>query len=449
MPRTRFLLINPTSPLWRAEHPGGVRCARPFRYSMLSSLYVAASMPKDVVTHLVDEDVEPIDFDEEADLVGVSFVTYNAPRAYVIGDEFRRRGRTVLFGGYHPSFLPEEASAHADAVCVGEAEGSVPRMIADWRAGRLQRVYRSSPVDLRGLPVPDRRLLRRTLYVTPDTVQATRGCPNACSFCSIAALSRSVFRARPVDEVVEELRGLGRWLLFMDDNILGDREYAKELFTRMIPLRRHWFSQCGARIADDPELLQLAAASGCGGLFLGLESIGEGQLRAWGKPTRAADYERAVARLHGAGIGVFAGFVFGGDEDGPDVFARTLQFLDDARVDALQATIMTPFPGTPLFDELGRQGRLLTRDWAQYDFGHVVFEPRRMSPSTLLAGQNWVQSRFYSRAATWRRIARAFGTLAPAVVLHVLAPLNLGYRLRHRAYGTFEKGRAFDAPQVA
>jgi radical SAM superfamily enzyme YgiQ (UPF0313 family) len=435
----RFLLVNPTSPLWRAAAPGWTRGARPFRFSMLTSLYVAAAMPAGVRTRIIDEDVEPVDFDEEADLVGISLMTYNAPRAYEIADEFRRRGRPVVLGGYHPTFLPDEAAAHGDAVCVGEAEGTVPRMMADFLAGRLRPRYVSEPVDLRGLAVPDRRLIRSSAYVTPDAVQATRGCPHGCTFCSVSSFSRRRFRARPVDEVVEELRGLGRWLIFMDDNLALDRDYAAELFARMAPLGKRWCSQCGIGIADDPRLLCLAARSGCIGLFVGLESLSDSNLLAWGKtPNRHRDYARAVTRLHAARIGVYSGFVFGMDGDGPDVFARTLDFLDEARVDALQATILTPFPGTPLFAEMEGQGRITTRDWSLYDFGHVVFEPRGMSPETLRAGHAWVQSRFYSRSSTWRRIVRAFGHLAPSAVLHAMAPLNLGYRARHRAFGTFE-----------
>ncbi len=439
-PHLRFLLVNPTSPLWRARAAGRPRGPRPFRFSMLTSLYVAAAMPAGVRTRIVDEDVEPVDFDAEADLVGISFMTYNAPRAYEIADEFRRRGRPVVLGGYHPTFLPEEAAEHGDAVCVGEAEGVAPQMIADFFAGRLQPRYVSEPVDLRGLPVPDRRLIRSWAYVTPDAVQATRGCLHACSFCSVSSFARRSFRKRPVDEVIEELRQLGRWLIFMDDNIAHDPDYARELFARMAPLGKRWCSQCGVAIADDPALVSLAASSGCIGLFVGFESLSDENLASWRKtPNRRRDYARVVARLHAAGIGVYSGFVFGMDGDGPDVFARTLGFLDEARVDALQATILTPFPGTPLFADMERQGRITTRDWSLYDFGHVVFEPRGMSPATLRAGHAWVQSRFYSRAATWRRIARAFGHLAPAVVLNAMAPLNLGYRARHRAYGTFEE----------
>jgi len=440
----KVLLVSPTSPLWRTQAAGAYRGPRAFRFSMLSSLYVAAAMPPGVETRIVDEDVEPVDFEADADLVGISLMTYNAPRAYEIADEFRRRGKTVILGGYHPTFMPEEAACHADAVCVGEAEGVVPQMLTDLRAGRLRRIYRSAHASLRGLPIPDRSLIRRGAYITPDAMQATRGCPYACTFCSVAAFCRHEFRTRPVDEVIDELGRLGRRVLFVDDNIIGDREYALELFARMAPLKRQWCSQCSVRIADDPRLLALAARSGCIALFLGLESLSDGNLKAWHKTTnRARDYARAIARLHAAGIGVYAGFVFGMDDDDGTAFERTLDFLDRARVDVLQCTILTPFPGTPLFDEMDRQGRIRTRDWGLYDFGHVVFEPKHLSPEALLAGANWLESRFYSRATTWRRIARAFGYLPPSVVLGAMMPLSLGYLTRTRAYGVPVQARGY------
>ncbi|HTT68925.1 MAG TPA: radical SAM protein [Gemmatimonadales bacterium] len=441
----KLLLVSPTSPLWRTRAPGEYRGPRAFRFSMLSSLYVAAAMPPGVETRVVDEDVEPVDFEAEADLVGVSFMTYNAPRAYEIADEFRRRGKTVIAGGYHPTFLPEEAARHFDAVCVGEAEANVPAMLADLAAGGLRKVYRRESGPLAGLPVPDRSLIRRGAYITPDAVQATRGCPYACTFCSVAAFCHHSFRTRPVEEVADELAGLGRRVLFVDDNIIGDRDYALDLFARIAPLGKQWCSQCSVRIADDPRLLEAAARSGCIALFLGLESLSDGNLGAWRKTTnRAGDYARAVTRLHAAGIGVYAGFVFGMDDDDAATFERTLAFLDTAHVDVLQCTILTPFPGTPLFDDLERQGRIRTRDWELYDFGHVVFEPRRLSPEALLAGASWVESRFYSRRAAWRRIVRAFGYLRPAAVVGALMPLSLGYVARSRAYGVREKARGHE-----
>ena len=445
----RVMLVNPTSHLWRASAPGRGRGARAFRFSMLSSLYVAAALPPGTACRIIDEDVEPLDFDADVDIVGVSFMTCNAPRAYRSADEFRRRERTVVFGGYHPTFVPAEAAQHADAVCVGEAESNVPAMIADYVEGRLRPVYTAQPASLRGLPVPDRSLIRREAYVTPDALQATRGCPHGCTFCSVGAFSGHRFRARPVDEVVEEARGLGRWLLFMDDNIVADAEYAKELFARLAPLGKTWFSQASVRLASDPALLDLAARSGCRGVFVGFESLNERSLSAWKKtPNWARDYGRVVADLHRRGIGVFGGFVFGTDDDDRQVFPRTLAFLREARVDALQATILTPFPGTPLFAAMQREGRLKTLDWSQYDFGHVVFEPARLSADALLRGQNWVQSEFYSWRGTSARLLRSFACLSPGVMVRAVLPLNLGYRLRHRRYGTFEKAESF-APGAA
>jgi len=445
MARIKFVLINPTSPQRRVaagEHPP---CPRVFRFSMLPSLYVAASMPAYVETQIVDEDVEPIDFETDADLIGISFMTYNAPRAYEIADRFRvEKGKPVIFGGYHPTLMPEEAGQHADAVCVGDAEPNVPRLMADFCGGQLQPLYASEPGPLTGLPLPRRDLIRRQDYAPIDTVQATRGCHHRCSFCSISAFHQARLRTRPVAEVIEELQTLGPYILFMDDSLTADRAYAKELFSAMIPLGKHWFSQCGIGIAQDEELLRLASRSGCQGLFVGFESLSSSTLRSWHKHTNLGkDYRAAVRRLHAAGIAVFAGFVFGSDEDTPDVFARTLAFLLEANVECLQATRLTPFPGTPLFEEMDRRGRILDRDWSHYDFGHVVFEPAQMSRETLDRGVAWVQRQFYARRRVTRRAWRSLRYLAPAVVLRGVLPLNLGYRRKMAVDGTFRRGAAF------
>lgn len=434
----RLVLINPTAPEWRVG-PGGSpgHKTRVFRFSMLSSLSVAAAMPPNVETRIVDEEVEPVDLGVDADLVGLSFMTFNAPRAYEIADAFRSRGTPVIVGGYHPTFMPQEAKTHADAVCIGEAEANAPQMIADLSAGRLRPFYRNGLADLGRLRAPDRRLLRASAYAPADAVQATRGCSSQCTFCSIAPFFEHRFRARPVDQVIEELRPLRRLLLFMDDNITADVAYAKELFARMVPLRKRWFSQCGIGIADDDELLRLAYASGCRGLFIGLESISDENLKAWRKTAnRAGDYSRAIAKLHATGIGVIAGIVFGNDADTRETFPRTLEFLHEARVDALQATILTPFPGTPLFDSFERDGRITDRDWAHYDFRHVVFEPRNMSPEKLRDGHDWVLSRFYSRRSVASRVLRAVRYLAPSTITAAMLPLNLSYRHRLGADGT-------------
>ncbi len=454
----KFLLICPTAPCWRVEeNRTASRRTRIFRFSQLTALSVTAALPPHVKARIMDEDVEPIDYDADCDLVGISFMTYNAPRAYEIADRFHKeKGKTVIFGGYHPTFMTEEAGRHCDSVCVGEAETNLPRMIADFEGGQLQPVYRSEPAELKGLRVPERTLLKKSAYGMPDAVQATRGCPNHCRFCSVAPFFRHTFRTRPVPEVIAELGELGRFILFMDDSIIADPDYARELFAAMIPLRKTWVSQCGVGIAQDPELLGLAVASGCRGLFIGLESINQTTLRSWGKGfNRAREYERAIGRIHAAGVAVFGAVVFGADSDSADVFGRTLDFLAAARVDVLQATILTPFPGTPLYHDLDRQGRIFDRDWSHYDFGHVVFEPANMSRAELRHGHDWVLAQFYSQRNIWRRIAHSFGRIPATMVLRGVMPLNLGYRYRLaanraiRRVPDFEPGRAAARTRVA
>jgi radical SAM superfamily enzyme YgiQ (UPF0313 family) len=415
---------------------------------MLPSLYAAAAMPANVETRIVDEDIQPIDFDTDADLIGISFMTYNAPRAYRIAERFRtERGKPVIFGGYHPTLMPEEAVQHADAVCVGDAEPNVPRMIEDFAAGRLGGVYARGPAPLTNLPIPRRDLIRKQDYAPIDVVQATRGCYHQCKFCSIAAFHQHRFRTRPVAEVIEEIRELGQYILFMDDSLTASRDYALELFTGMLPLGKRWFSQCGIGIAQDAELLDLATRSGCRGLFVGFESLSEQGLRSWRKHTNLGkDFSAAVRELHAHGIAVCAAFVFGGDHDTDDVFPRTLEFLLEANVEVLQATRLTPFPGTPLFEEMDQQGRIFDKDWSHYDFGHVVFEPAQMARETLDNGVAWVQREFYARQAISRRIARSLLYLDPGVILRAILPINLAYRRKMGAVGTFEQAAAFVPP---
>lgn len=445
------LLINPTAPVWRVGPGERPRASRLFRFSMLTSLAVAAAMPPDVETRIIDEEIEPIDFGADVDLVGISFMTYNAPRAYEIADRFRKeRGLPVIVGGYHPTFLPDEACQHADAVCVGEAEANLPRMIADLRAGKLAPIYRSPPIDLAGMSFPNRDMIRRRNYAPVDVIQATRGCPYHCSFCSIAAFSHSRLRTRPIEEVIAELTTLGRRVLFIDDNLTADRAYAKALFAAMIPLGKRWFSQCGVGIGADDELLGLAAASGCRGLFIGLETLAQPGLRAWHKQSNVGqDYQALIAKIHRAGIAVVAGFVFGGDHDRPDVFARTLDFLLETNIESLQATRLTPFPGTPLFAEMDAQGRIFDKDWSHYDFNHVVFEPLHMSVETLDQGVAWLLREYHARRRVVRRVWRSMRYLEPTIVWGGVAPLNVGWRHKLRIDGTFARGQRFVPPRTA
>jgi len=411
---------------------------------MLPSLYVAASMPADVDTTIVDEDVEPVNFETDADIIGISFMTYNAPRAYGIADRFRANGKTVIFGGYHPTFMLEEAIQHADSICIGESELNLPRMMEDFRADRLKPFYKSELVNLSELPDLNRSLIRRKEYFISNVLQATRGCYHHCTFCSVAPFYRFQIRNRPIGRVLEELKSMGRYILFMDDNLTLNREYAKELFNQMIPLRKRWFSQCGVGIAEDDELLHLAAKSGCRGLFIGFESLSQQSLDAWKKHcNRRRDYLEVSRKLHSKGIAICAAFVFGCDEDDRDVFANTLDFLLEANIETIQSTRLTPFPGTPLFEKMNEEDRLIDKDWSHYDFFHVVFEPLNMDRDALHYGTAWLQKEFYSYKNISRRMVKALKYLHPDMLARVILPINLGYRYKLSSYGAFSMGKSF------
>ena len=434
MEKIKFTLVCPAPEAFRVtrQDPKPSRRMKILRFCMLGPLCVAASAPDYVETTIVDENVEPLDLDCDADVVGVSFMTFNAPRAYQIGDAFRARGKTVFFGGYHPTLMPEEAIGHCDAVCIGDAEANLPRMFDDLRSGNLQRFYSDRAPELAPKPV-DVRLIRERHYATSSVVQATRGCNRRCEFCSVTAFYRHTLRCRPVADVLEQIEAApGRDLLFMDDNIAADSRYAKELFEAMIPLKKHWFAQIPVGVARDAEMLRLMQASGCRAVFVGLESLSQESLAEAAKGfNRADDYGAAVAALHAHGIAVIGAFVVGFDHDTPEVFARTSAFLRQTNVDVLQLTILTPFPGTPLFDKMAEAGRMVDLDWGHYDFGNVVFRPRNMTAEELQAGHDAVLADFYSWRSILRRALRQVLYMRPGqVYLGLLVGLAYRYKLR-------------------
>jgi radical SAM superfamily enzyme YgiQ (UPF0313 family) len=408
---------------------------RIFRFSMLSALSVAACAPDGVTVDVVDENVQAIDFDHDVDLVGISFMTFNAPRAYEIARQFRDRGKAVLFGGYHPTLVPEEAAEHADAVCIGDAEGNLPRMIDDYRNRRLQKFYRNAYSDFRRHRVAE-HLLRQQDYMWATVVQATRGCHHHCEFCSVSAFSEHAFKSKPIQDVVEEIRDGGRTrVLFIDDNLAADPTYLKALLTALVPLRIRWYSQIAFNVTRDPALLELMQQSGCRGVFIGFESLVQESLAETGKGFNlAAAYANGIAELHRRKIAVIAALVLGYDHDGAGVFEQTMRFLEHAEADALQLTVLTPFPGTPLFQRLTGEGRIRDRNWEHFDLGHVTFAPKQMTEAQLQDGHNRILRRFYSWPQIFRRLCRqALYLRAGEVGLLVL--LNWGYRLKVRKDG--------------
>ena len=368
---------------------------------------VAALTPPVVEVSLIDENITAVDFHMETDLVGITAMTITAQRAYEIADTFRARGVKVVLGGIHPSVMPEEASQHADAVVIGEAEGIWPGLIEDFKANRLQRVYRQPErPSLLGLPVPRRDLFTPGAYFARHTISTSRGCPYSCSFCSVTSFFGHTYRCRPVEEIIREVEALEdrRFIFFVDDNIVGNPKFAKELFRALIPYKIKWIAQASVTIARDDELLRLAAASGCIYLAIGFESLSPANLAAVGKKINVADeYENVVRKIHSHGIAVHGLFILGLDEDDEGIFQRTVRFSQRVRLESAQFAWPVPYPGTALYESLDKAGRILTKDWSQYE-SNVVFEPNKMSRETLHKGRDWARRELYGLHSIWRRV---------------------------------------------
>ncbi len=420
----RIALLSPKGPLYR--HRGGI-FKKSLRYMPLTLTTLAALIPPELGAEvaLYDEGIEDIPADLDADLIGLTVITGTARRAYWLADRYRREGRTVVLGGPHVTLMPEEAACHADAVVTGYAEQSWPQLLRDYASGRLQARYCQAPDFDLGQPVfPARHLLDRGKYLTDAVFEATRSCGHDCDFCvAPAAWGRRPYQ-KPVEHVVEDIRRHGaRRILFIDLNLISDRHYAARLFEALIPLRLRWFGLSTILIGKDPELMDLMARSGCSGLLIGFETISSENLRRSKKRFNSPkEYRDIVARLHDRGISVMGCFVFGLDEDTTEVFRRTAEFVIEAAIDLPRFAIATPFPGTPFFDRLQSEGRILTRDWELYDGQHVVFRPARMSVRELQRGheQAWRQTYRY------RSIARRL--LGSRVQIPISLASNLGYR---------------------
>ena len=407
-----------------------------FRFPYLALTTLAALTPDGVTVRLIDENVEDLDWQALPDLVGISLMTPLAPRGYEIAAAYRQRGVPVVLGGIHATMMPEEAANHADAVVVGEAELLWPQVVADAIEGKLQPLYRASSYPpLAHLPIPRRELLLRQAYFFVNTVQTTRGCPFDCEFCSVTQFFGNTYRLRPIDEVEREIQNLeGRFVFFVDDNIIGDGNYARELFQRLAPYRLKWASQASITIAKDAELLNLARRSGCMGLFIGFESLSQQTLQAMGKSfNRVEAYRDRIKNIHDHGIGIQGSFIFGNDGDTPTVFEDTVRFTTENRLDAALFSILTPFPGTRLYHQMHSEGRILSYDWSRYDMNHVVFEPRGMSPQQLQQGFHWAYRRLYS----WSSITRRLLGIRPN--LQLFGPQNIGFR---RAWQQTAKAQA-------
>lgn len=405
-----------------------------FKFPALSLAALAAATPPEWEVALCDENIEPLAVGTDAELVAITAMTPQAPRAYEIAAAFRSRGKTVVMGGFHASNLPDEALAHVDAVVVGEGDLVWPRLLADFAEGRLQRRYRSSALlDMAAIPAARREIFRGKRYLLTNTIQTTRGCPFDCEFCSVTSFYGRKYRERPVTQVLAELETLRRensFAFFVDDNLVADRAYALELFRGMRGMGFKWLSHAPIDFAADPELLRAAGESGCVGMFVGFESLNQEALAAMGKVTnRVPAYLDSARAFRDNGIGILGSFVLGYDGDTPDIFPALLRFCEEARLEAAIFPILTPYPGTRVRKRLEEAGRITSSAWEDYDMEHVTFTPAGMSAAELQAGYDWLNGAFYSFPSMWRRIAKLHRSV------QVFGPMNLGFRSAIRRKG--------------
>lgn len=440
----KILLISPERERKKEE-------AFLFRLGFLNLPSVAAITPADCEVRIVDEAYERINFDQKVDLVGITAQTPVAPRAYQVAAEFRRRGVPVVMGGVHASVLPEEALAHVDAVVIGEAEATWPRLLEDLRCGKLQRIYRSDGwVGGETIPLPRRDLLNHRLYLPLKLLETTRGCPHRCDFCQVSRFFGNRYRTRPLREIARELDAIfgpgpvmppwakqllsliskdlpyflkRRLLYIIDNNVVSNKQFTRELLSLIKEYDLLWWGHAPVSIAQDDRLLKLFAASGCIAVNIGFESLSAVNLRRIKKGfNKPAQYSEAIKKIHGHGIGIMGTFIVGLDDDDTGVFQRTIDFIMENQLDWALAFIMTPYPGTESFERLEKEGRILHRNWKRYDSLNVVYQPLLLSAEELEKGMRRIWKEVFSVQSIFRRIIKP-----PRIHPLFYLPMNWGF----------------------
>lgn len=399
---------------------------RPIKYALFPPLglaTLAGYLDVHDEVEIQDEHVETVRLDDEPDLVVIQVYITSAYRAYELADHYRRRGAYVVLGGLHVTSLPEEAAQHADTIFIGPGEDTWPQFLQDYRRGKPAPVYRSQQRTLVDLPPIRRDLIKRHLYLVPNSIVVSRGCPHRCDFCYKEAFFEGgkSFYTQSVDDALAEIERLpGRHLYFLDDHLFGNVRFASALFEGMRGMGRLWQAAATVQSVLRPGLLEKAVDSGLRSLFVGFETLNPNNLRAQRKHQNLnRDYNSAIRRLHDLGVMVNGSFVFGMDEDDEDVFLRTVDWAVSRGIETATFHILTPYPGTALYLRMAQQGRLLHSNWDLYDTRHVVYRPVQLSAESLEAGYWRAYRDFYG----WRNIWRGAQTKA--------TPTR---RLRHLAY---------------
>jgi radical SAM superfamily enzyme YgiQ (UPF0313 family) len=426
--------IDLISPLM--EDTGNI--GKSFRLPQMSLPLLASLTPRDIEVSITDELVDSVDFDEEVDLVGITVNTQTATRAYEIADTYRSRGIPVVLGGIHPKVAQEEAIQHANALVIGEAEGLWPQVLEDHRNGGLKKIcFSDFYPSLNNCPIPRRALLIKDRYETVNLVQTSRGCPYRCQFCSVSTMYGDGVRFRSLDNLLREIETLdGDKLFFVDDNIAGLTDYAVEMLHRLIPLKKKWIGQSSVTVANNEKIVRLLRNSGCQGLFVGFESTSIDSLREVGKIQNIhQDYVTCINRLHDNGIPILGSFIVGFDNDDQFCFERLLEFVFKAKIEVIDISTLTPYPGTLLYKRLKREGRLVDdRWWLRYNSNDVVYQPKLMSREQLHDGRIFALSQLYRLYPTARRCAEGWSRRSFFANL-ITWKANMGYRASTRAIG--------------
>ena len=376
-----------------------------FTYPSLTLQQIAAITPKEHHLEIVDERFGRVNFNKDYDLVGISCLTYNSIRGYEIADIFRKKGVKVVFGGYHASLLPEEAKKHADSVVIGEGEETWPRVLKDLEKGSLKPFYRAEKL-LEPEEIPPARHDIGLFTPFTEAIQASRGCPTGCEFCAMQMVEGPRFRGRPVENVINEMKTLrAKIIFFADASLTINPTYTKSLFKGMKEINANFecFGNMNVLTRDD-ELLKAASDAGVYKWYIGIESISQENINAAGKKTnKVEEYAKAIKKVKDHGMSITGFFMFGFDNDTPDIFQKTLQAIYEWELDEASFSIVTPYPGTRLFKRLEEAGRITSYDWSRYTEGNVNFKPNKMTEQELLEGIRDIAADFFSIKSSFRR----------------------------------------------
>lgn len=405
-------------------------------YAPLTLTTLASLVPKELNAEMriIDEGVEECNYDSlEPDIVCLTGITGHILRSYEIADGFMKRGITVFLGGVHSTLMPEEAKQHADTVVAGHAYRTFPQALVDWQKGTLKGFYKDDNPCFEGIPRPRRDLLNEKGYITINTTQAVFGCPCNCEFCVISVM-KTGYHHRPIPEVIEDIKALkSNLVFFLDPSPIEDKEYSKELYRQMVPLKINWMGLSTSKIIDDDELLSLAHKSGCAGLLIGFESVSEKSLRRMNKSFNSLEkHYRLVKELHKRDIAIMGCFVFGSDEDDKMVFKETVDFCLETGIDLPRFTVYTPFPTTSLFNRLKEEGRILTTNWSKYNCQNVVFQPKKMTAEELIDGLEYAWKECYKIKNIAGRLLKSRTRLLYSIVA------NLGYRFYSQDHAKYK-----------